>query len=40
MVTLTWHPCKNKVHKLHQRYILCFIGQAYHPDITVPVDWA
>ena len=22
MVTLTWHACKYKVHKLHQRYIL------------------
>ena len=22
MVTLTWHVCKYKVHKLHQRYIL------------------
>ena len=21
-VTLTWHACKYKVHKLHQRYIL------------------
>ena len=21
-VTLTWHTCKYKVHKLHQRYIL------------------
>ena len=21
-VTLTWHACKNKVHKLHQKYIL------------------
>ena len=23
-VTLTWHACKYKVHKLHQRYILLF----------------
>ena len=23
MVTLTWHGCKCKVHKYHQRYILC-----------------
>ena len=22
MVTLTWHVCKYRVHKLHQRYIL------------------
>ena len=22
-VTLAWHACKNKVHKLRQRYILC-----------------
>ena len=22
MVTLTWHACKYKVHKLHHRYIL------------------
>ena len=22
IVTLTWHACKYKVHKLHQRYIL------------------
>ena len=22
-VTLTWHACKYKVHKLHQRYIRC-----------------
>ena len=22
MITLTWHACKYKVHKLHQRYIL------------------
>ena len=22
-VTLTWHACKYKIHKLHQRYILC-----------------
>ena len=26
MVTLTWHACKYKVHKLHQRYILCCCG--------------
>ena len=24
-VTLTWHEHKYKVHKLHQRYILCFL---------------
>ena len=23
-VTLAWHACKYKVHKLHQRYILIF----------------
>ena len=26
-VTLTWHACKYKVHKLHQRYILTYL---YH----------
>ena len=25
-VTLTWHTCKHKVHKLHQRYILCMLS--------------
>ena len=39
LVTLTWHPCKCKVHKLHQRYILevefmylvftCMLGESY-----------
>ena len=28
-VTLTWHACKYKVHKLHQRYILHVCG--LHP---------
>ena len=23
-VTRTWHACKYKIHKLHQRYILCY----------------
>ena len=27
MVTLTWHACKYKVHKLHQRYILLLVVQ-------------
>ena len=26
MVTLTWHACKQKVHKLHQRYILKLVS--------------
>ena len=25
-VILTWHACKYKVHKLHQRYVLCDSG--------------
>ena len=29
MVTLTWHVCKYKVHKLHQRYILKNIKMTY-----------
>ena len=37
-VTFTWHSCKYKVHKLHQRYILwfmylvftCMPGESYH----------
>ena len=24
MVTLLWHVCKYKVHKLHQMYVFCF----------------
>ena len=32
MVTLTWHACKYKVHKLHQRYILCIKVQCFLPQ--------
>ena len=28
-VTLTWHACKYKVHKLHQRYMLNFMYLVY-----------
>ena len=28
-VTLTWHACKYKVHKLHQRYILIYVPCIY-----------
>ena len=32
MVTLTWHACKYKVHKLHHRYILCIKVQYFLPQ--------
>ena len=33
-VTLTWHACKYKVHKLHQRYFLREGSPPHHPPPT------
>ena len=40
-VTLTWHACKYKVHKLHQMYILC-LWFTYLVFTRMPVElpWA
>ena len=34
-VTLSWHVCKYKVHKLHQRYILSCIYPNLHSVLII-----
>ena len=36
-VTLTWHACKYKVHKLHQRYILRIFVKVEVDVLGLPV---
>ena len=38
-VTLTWHACKYKVHKLHQRYILFFSAPKIHSEAACSVQF-
>ena len=36
MITLTWHACKYKVHKLHQMDILRYIRGCTSGGVYVP----